>query len=319
MIRLLFAIYRRSPFFLRGAIGGAGRLLGLALRPVSVLRIGGYRMAVDFSDNACFKYAADRGRYEAAEVGTFLRAVERLEECVVVDVGANYGAYTLAACDLVLRSSLPATVLALEPDRRAARALRRSLSLNGFGDVCEVVPVAAGEQAGSTTIWINARSSADNRTHAVTSSRIRVRDSYEMPVDSIDSILARRQLDPAALVVKMDIQGNEPRAFRGAERSLRRVQRWCVMFEHAPYLVRSAGLDLSAYADRLCDLPFDAAFRFTDDGPQRLPDREALRSLLVDLPRTEGFRGEGAVADLMLVRGLAPDVLREICGAGAAP
>lgn len=316
MIRLLFALYRRSPFFLRGTLGSAGRLLGLALRPVSVLRIGGYRMAVDFSDNACFKYAADRGGYEQTEVGTFLRAVEQLRDCVVVDVGANYGAYTLAACDLITRRSLPAEVVAIEPDRRPARALRRSIGLNGFDHACELRPVVAGAEEGSATIWVNARSSADNRTHAVTSSRITVRESYDVPVETIDSILARRH-DHTPVVVKMDIQGNEPRAFRGMETTLREVERWVVLFEHAPYLIRSAGLDLEAYVDRLCGLPFEAAFRFTDDGAFRLEGRDGLRSLLLDVRRADGFHGEGAVADLMIVRGVRPDFVHEVRDEGS--
>lgn len=313
MIKILFSLYRRSPFVLRGVIARIGRLVGLVLRPVSLLEINGYRMAVDFSDNACFKYAADKGEYEATEMRTFLRAIEHVGPCVVIDVGANYGAYALAACDLISRSSLPAKVLAIEPDRRPAKALRRSLDLNGFGDICEVLPIVSGESEGSTTIWINARSSADNRTHSVTTSKIRVRDTYGVPTSSVDAILSRHREHASALVVKMDIQGNEPRAFRGMEESLRRAPTWFVLFEHAPYLIRSAGLDVESYADWVCNLPLDAAFRFRGERAMRIDTREELRSLLLDVPREDGYRGEDAVVDLMIVRGVTPDVLREVC------
>ena len=59
----------------------------------------------------------------------------------VIDVGANYGYYTLLFADIVTAAG---TVVAVEPNPRAVELLQRSIDLNGFAAQTRVVEAALG-------------------------------------------------------------------------------------------------------------------------------------------------------------------------------
>jgi FkbM family methyltransferase len=65
----------------------------------------------------------------------------------VVDVGANYGYYTLLFADIVTQSG---HVLAVEPNPDAATLLQQSVRLNGFAGYTDVIEVALGATAEGT-------------------------------------------------------------------------------------------------------------------------------------------------------------------------
>lgn len=69
----------------------------------------------------------------------------------VINVGANYGYYTMLFADSVTRSG---RVLAVEPNPAAARLLRQSVDLNGFGGQTEVVETALGDRDGQARLLV---------------------------------------------------------------------------------------------------------------------------------------------------------------------
>lgn len=68
-----------------------------------------------------------------------------------VDVGANYGYYTLLMADLVGPSG---AVYAVEPNPEVATLLGRSVLLNGFTGRTTICSVAAGAKAGTATLLV---------------------------------------------------------------------------------------------------------------------------------------------------------------------
>lgn len=313
MIRLLFRMYRASPFFLRNFLGQLARILGLALRPFSVIRVGNYRMALDFSDNASFKYASDRAQYESLEIRAFLEAIRSTPDSTVVDLGANYGAYTLAAGNLAKQLG-HTTIISIEPDRRPFTALSRSVQLNRLESVCRLFQMIAGDKEGIETLWVNARSSADNRTHSVLTSKIRVRESYTVRSTSIDTLFEEEGIPiDRPLIVKMDIQGNEPRAFYGMANVLAKAPTWLILFEHAPYLIESAGLDVGTFVDYLKHLNVEHAFAVSNDGEfTDLENFDGLAKAMLNVGPVRGYNGEAPVMDIVISRGVDDDLIDSI-------
>jgi FkbM family methyltransferase len=269
-------------------------------------------MVLDFTDNASFKYASDRERYEPLETKAFLATICANPGCNVVDLGANYGAYTLAAGQLS-KQGAAARVVAVEPDDRPFRALSRSIALNGLGPTVSVHQLIAGDRDGIENLWVNARSSADNRTHSVATSKIRVRETYQVQTTTVDNLLSSLHVPLSRpLVVKMDIQGNEPRAFYGMAEALATAACWVVLFEHAPYLIESAGIDLKEFLQWMFQCSFDSAYvSIRNDSFHKLDDKAALGEALVHLDPDPSYKGEARASNFLIARGTDLDPVLE--------
>src|SRR5437867_7825119 len=113
------------------------------MRPPQAL--GGWGFRCDLRDSiareVCFT-----GRYEPQETA-LVRAILR-PGMTFLDVGANWGYFTLAAAHLVGETG---RVVSLEPDPRLFAVLRANLADNRLGHVV-ALPVAAAEQPGWLTL-----------------------------------------------------------------------------------------------------------------------------------------------------------------------
>lgn len=316
MIAKLFQLYRVAPFWLRNLIGHLTWPLRLLMQCASRgISLGSYQMSLDFTDNASFKYYADRDQYEAAEIRLFLSCVIANPEACVIDIGANYGAYTLAAANLT-RFGVPLKIIAIEPDHRPFAALRRSIKRNGFGPVVELHQAIATDHSGQESLYLNARSSADNRSVAVTSAPINVRSTATVACTSIDHLLLEAGApDHSRFIIKMDIQGNEPRALKGMLRTLRQAGGFILFFEHCRYLIDSAKCDMSEYRRTLQELAADEYYKISPvDGVLRLNGLEGLFASFETLESQRETKMQGAAADYILCRNLQTSSLRALCG-----
>jgi FkbM family methyltransferase len=130
---------------------------------------------------------------------------------VFLDVGAYIGPYTILAARA---SGAAGRVLALEPDPKNRRQLDKNLALNGITN-CTVVPLAAWSRTGPIgwrkadhPDWHRASEEANARTtEAIT----------------LDDLVARHTLDRVDWI-KMDIEGGEIEALKGAENILARFR-----------------------------------------------------------------------------------------------
>ena len=95
-------------------------------------------MVVNLSDNAAFKYLADKEQYERDLLDTVLRLMVANESTLFIDVGANYGPFSLAAAHS-WRGDTRRRVVAFEPDARPFAALMQSVRVNGFDPLMMVV------------------------------------------------------------------------------------------------------------------------------------------------------------------------------------
>jgi FkbM family methyltransferase len=131
---------------------------------------------------------------------------------VVVDVGASYGAYTLAAL-----AAGAAFVYAFEPEPTVAVDLQRNIDLNGWGDRCRV---------GTEALW-SEETEVDMREYAPHWPQQTISGPYQ--AWPLDHVLPRiERLD----WVKLDVEGAEAEALKGARWALRTFHPVCIVECH---------------------------------------------------------------------------------------
>ncbi len=149
----------------------------------------------------------------------------------VVDVGANQGIFTLLLSDLVGPAG---SVLAFEPDPLLFRTLSENCRRNGIQNV-ELHNSALSDRRGRAILHLSATHSGDNRLDVATG----LGPEVEVDVVPLDEILAARRVD----LVKVDVQGHEPKVFAGMGRTLQQTPAPIIVFEFWPAGLRQAGHD----------------------------------------------------------------------------
>ena len=140
------------------------------------------------------------GTYEDAKVRVVAQSVK--PRATVFDVGANAGYYSLLFARLVGREG---RVLAVEPLPENGANLLHHVRTNAFTNV-RVIPAAVGETAGWTTFQ-----------PAASNSMGRLGEGESTLTVAVTTLDALRSIVPEApSVIKMDIEGGEGAALRGA-------------------------------------------------------------------------------------------------------
>ena len=185
-----------------------------------------------------FAYKAVSDRRERA----FFRA--RLGPgMTVLDVGANIGANTRVFSALV---GAGGHVIAFEPERENLERLRRvTRSLSNV----RIVPAAVSARSGELELFVSEELNVDHHTYDAGDGR---RRETVRAVRLDDAIPPKTRVD----LIKMDIQGAEYQALKGAERVLRENAQLYLVFEFWPWGLVRAGCRPGELLDYLRDLGF---------------------------------------------------------------
>jgi len=220
--------------------GAAGRLphtsfagkalrfpLRLVPRNVVVPVLGGINRGMRWITGAGTTNGCWLGTYEQDHVSALEKIIR--PGMVAYDVGANAGYYTLALSRLVGKAG---RVYSFEPDARNAHLLRRHVELNQLQNVV-FVQAAVSEGIGLVpfTGWELVDSS-----------------SYIVPSISLDSFIAEG--NPIPDFIKMDIEGAEAAALRGATNLLSKRQTTWIVATHTDELTRICKATLAEYGYR---------------------------------------------------------------------
>ena len=156
----------------------------------------------------------------------------------VIDVGANIGVYSRFLAGLV---GADGKVVAFEPAPDVFRRLQDNVAR-----LSQVEPInaAVGSDTGEIVLFESDELNVDHRVYDMGENRrqIRVRcwalDDYIQPAQRVN-------------LVKIDVQGFELRALRGAERVLKSNAGIVVLLEFWPHGLRAAGDQPAALVDYL--------------------------------------------------------------------
>jgi len=187
--------------------------------PVLQGPLRGARWIVGSGNHGCWL-----GSYELNKQLLFCRAVKSGQ--VVYDIGAHVGFYTLLASRLV---GLSGQVVAFEPSLRNLRYLENHLQINKCTNVV-VFPTAVSDFEGESVFGEGGTDGYEG--HLDPNGQARV------DVLSLDYLVGSRQA-PIPDCIKMDIEGSEIEALRGATR---------VLTEYHPVIL------LATHGDRVHEL-----------------------------------------------------------------
>jgi FkbM family methyltransferase len=176
------------------------------------------------------------GRYEPQETA-LLQQILRAG-MVFVDVGANWGYFTLAAAHLVGPAG---RVISVEVDPRACQALRGNVARNAL-DFVSVFEMAASDAPGTLRMQEYETGANDSGNFGLTRTTTVVEHGRQFEVEArpLDDLLDEAGIDQVDLL-KMDIEGAESRALAGLSRSLSRRRVHRVLLEVHPQHLRDQG------------------------------------------------------------------------------
>lgn len=216
-----FALYRAHPF------RNAGRYFSFMARklwPGRTIRF------VDGEGNCFVSMKNNFTSFAVAVIGErdpnvmlFLRRWLR-PGAIVLDVGANIGTYAIPIARIVGPSG---RVVAFEPNRPTRACLRQNLRLNRIGHVT-LVPHAVGAQVGRAQLVVTERNLGE-----VHLAPVKTAGGAHVSVTTLDAEVARlglRRVD----FIKIDVEGHELAALRGAQELLRCQPRLVVQTEIVP-------------------------------------------------------------------------------------
>jgi len=175
------------------------------------------------------------GQPHEAHVETALR--DHLKPgATFLDIGANIGVFTTLGASLVGETG---HVFAVEPIPRNLALIERACQRNGFRNV-ELIRAAASDRVGGTDLRTHI-STSNSATPAAAGERLRSETggaTIRVPTVVLDDALAKiDRLD----LVKIDVEGMEPRALRGLSRTLDRFHPVLISEFHPWAIERASG------------------------------------------------------------------------------
>ncbi len=154
-----------------------------------------------------------------------------------VDVGANVGLFTLLAARIVGSTG---RVIAIEPAPATANALRATVNANGLSSIVRVEEIAVGAEPGLGTLSVES-----NCAHSTLLPSDTATGRVVASIAPLDEILGGTVPD----MVKIDVEGWEPKVIAGMEATLRANPNIMLILNLEPSRIRSTGLSAGAWID----------------------------------------------------------------------
>ena len=152
---------------------------------------------------------------------------------IVVDGGAHIGLYSLLAQKTIGENI---KILAFEPDPFNFFALKYNIEKNRCQNVL-ALPKALSNTVGIMTFW---SSSGTIGSSLIMRKEIGKTKPISVPVTTLDEELPQ---PVSSILVKLDIEGHEPLALKGMERTLKRADVAVCMVEVNPHALKEAQLE----------------------------------------------------------------------------
>ncbi len=212
-----------------------------------------FSIVVSTHDPAIGRPLLFKGEYEENVISVLGQHLQ--PDTHFLDIGANIGYYSL----FVARHAPQGRVLCFEPDLQNFRRLQASIAYNGFSDRVQAHNLAVSDEASTLVVSdlgnaANSGARFTGKSQAQLQAHIHGANPYFREVQAVrlDDFLADQRID----LIKIDIEGHEPYAFRGMEQILQR-QRPTILAEFAPSNLRSLGnADPQRFLQEILDLGY---------------------------------------------------------------
>ena len=183
-----------------------------------------------------------------------------------VDVGANFGTFSLLASRIVGPTG---KVIAVEPQQRLAGLIEESLILSEAQN-CRLERVACGSATGERTLFIPADDSGRAGFFEGFSGRPG-HTSQQVHVTTLDSVMREHGLS-GQLMIKIDVEGSEIDVLDGAEATITSLHP-SILIELNAWSAEAAGHAPNEIIDRLSSHGY-SSFSTAESYPQLMNPRD---------------------------------------------
>ena len=184
-----------------------------------------YKMFVDTRDIGVAPHLIMDGYWESWITQCLARIVKTGDVCV--DVGANFGYYSLLMSEL---SGLDGRTVAIEPNPRVVETLRSSEVIHSSR--FDVIQSALGDKTGEATLTFPDKYMGGGTL--LQQSNFEGKTQVKVKITTFDELVARLKL-PKVDVVKMDVEGLEPLVFAGMKNTLANNPNLKMIIEYSPF------------------------------------------------------------------------------------
>jgi FkbM family methyltransferase len=203
------------------------------------------------------------GWWEANYMAAFGRLLRPGQ--TVLDVGANHGIYALVAAK---RVGPQGRVFAFEPNPGVCELLRASVSVNGLGDIVQVVQAAVADAEGDAELQFDEHWAAAGHLRPENQEKRAAREhgvarSERVRLVSVDGFFRAKPF--AVDVVKIDAEGSEGLVLEGMKQVIERSPRLRIMLEFCPSMLARYSRDAN-FVVRFLDERRFMAWSIADDG-----------------------------------------------------
>ncbi|MEQ1949315.1 MAG: FkbM family methyltransferase [Bryobacteraceae bacterium] len=170
---------------------------------------------------------------------------------IVLDCGANIGMFTRTALD-----KGAARVIAIEPSPKTLEALRRNFEREIREGRVTVYPAGVWDQDSEIELAVDANNLGNS---SMIESKKAAGQRVRVPVTTIDRIVSELNL-PRVDFIKMDIEGAEKHALKGAQATIRRFRpRMSISLEHLDDDFTAIPAEILAMEPRYTTKPCDCS------------------------------------------------------------
>ena len=168
--------------------------------------------------------------YEKSEI-KFIKSIS-FKGMKVIDIGANIGYYTTL---LSQEAGDKGLILAIEPDLESFKYLSRSINSLENKNVLSF-PIAASNLRQKLPLYISKDNRGDNRLYQNNQKR----DHFLVDCLTIDELSFQTKIESFDLI-KIDVQGYEPKVFQGMQKTIRSSKNLTILTEFWPKGITQAG------------------------------------------------------------------------------
>jgi FkbM family methyltransferase len=211
-----------------------------------IKQVGDFKMHLDYLKRGISSSLWGQGYREPA----FMWIVENEAIGKIgIDLGANLGYVTLHMCKKMDK------IIAIEPDKRMRKLLKKNIKENRFKDKVEIYNFAVSNKDGEETIYFskkhpNLNTLCDNKKLKMSKDLLKKEKIKTKKIDNLN-------VDPN--FIKMDIEGYEIEAIEGSMNTLKKTKKCKLLIEvHPQYYNKKR--DFSETLKKLFDIGFGVKY-----------------------------------------------------------
>jgi len=194
--------------------------------------LGKYKIFVDTRDIGITPHLVMDGFWETWLTQCMYRIIKPGDICI--DVGANYGYYSLLMSSLTGKEG---RTIAVEPNPYVFNLLAATASVHSSS--IEPVQVALSDVTGYTTLVIPDNFFGDASIVERKDKPRLARSRVDVKTQTLDELAVQLEL-PRIDLVKIDVEGAEPGVFNGMTETISKNDGLRVLIEYSPYLYDDA-------------------------------------------------------------------------------